>query len=61
VRGRASLAAPIQAPTRERLGIAYARDRADLADAIDAEIEAPRESGEFARLRAAWPGTEMIA
>jgi ABC-type amino acid transport substrate-binding protein len=61
VRDRASLAVPLQAPTRERLGIAYARDRADLADAIDAEIQALRETGEFARLQAAWPGTEMTA
>jgi polar amino acid transport system substrate-binding protein len=58
VRDRAALAVPLQAPTRERLGIAYAKDRADLADAIDAEIEALRNSGEFARLQAAWPGTE---
>jgi polar amino acid transport system substrate-binding protein len=61
VRGRASLAVPLQAPTRERLGIAYARDRADLADAIDAEIQALRETGEFARLQAAWAGTQMTA
>jgi polar amino acid transport system substrate-binding protein len=59
VRDRASLAVPMQAPTRERLGIAYARDRTDLADAIDAEIAALRDSGEFARLQAGWPGTEM--
>jgi ABC-type amino acid transport substrate-binding protein len=51
------LEAGLQAPTRERLGIAYAKDRADLAEAIDAEIEALRENGEFARLQAAWPGT----
>ncbi len=61
VRGRASLAVPLQAPTRERLGIAYAKDRADLAKAIDAEIQVLRETGEFARLQAAWPGTEMTA
>jgi ABC-type amino acid transport substrate-binding protein len=52
---------PLQAPTRERLGIAYAKDRADLADAIDAEIEGLRENGEFARLQAAWPGTQASA
>jgi polar amino acid transport system substrate-binding protein len=61
VRDRAPLAVPLQAPTRERLGIAYAKDRADLADAIDTEVQALRDSGEFARLQAAWPGTEMTA
>ena len=61
VRDRASLAVPLQAPTRERLGIAYAKDRADLAEAIDAEIQALRASGEFARLQAAWPGTAATA
>jgi len=61
VRDRASLAVPLQAPTRERLGIAYAKDRADLADVIDAEIQALRATGEFARLQAAWPGTERTA
>jgi polar amino acid transport system substrate-binding protein len=61
VRDRASLAVPLQAPTRERLGIAYAKDRTDLADAIDAEIQALRDNGAFARLQAAWPGTEMTA
>jgi ABC-type amino acid transport substrate-binding protein len=52
---------PLQAPTRERLGIAYAKDRADLAESIDAEIQALRETGEFAQLQAAWPGTQMTA
>jgi polar amino acid transport system substrate-binding protein len=61
VRDRAPLAVSLQAPTRERLGIAYAKDRADLADAIDTEVQALRDSGEFARLQAAWPGTEMTA
>jgi len=41
----------------EPLGIAYAQERADLCDAVDATIEALRESGEFAKLQAAWPGT----
>jgi ABC-type amino acid transport substrate-binding protein len=28
-----------------------------MAHAVDAAIEALRESGEFAKLQAAWPGT----
>jgi ABC-type amino acid transport substrate-binding protein len=47
----------MQVPTHEQLGIAYAPERADLCEAVDAAIEALRESGEFAKLQAAWPGT----
>jgi polar amino acid transport system substrate-binding protein len=56
-RERPELAIAMQIPTHERLGIAYAPERADLCDAVDATIEALRESGEFAKLQAAWPGT----
>jgi ABC-type amino acid transport substrate-binding protein len=35
----------------------YAPERADLCDTVDATIEALRESGEFAKLQAAWLGT----
>ena len=51
----------MQMPTHERLGIAYAADRADLCDAVDAAIDALRESGEFAKLRAAWLSTGAAA
>lgn len=54
------LAAAMQIPTQERLGIAYAPDRADLCDHVDATIEALRESGEFAKLQDAWPGTGVV-
>jgi ABC-type amino acid transport substrate-binding protein len=56
-RERTDLAVAMQVPTREKLGIAYAPERADLCDAVDAAIAALQESGEFARLQAAWPGT----
>jgi polar amino acid transport system substrate-binding protein len=56
-RERPELTVAMQIPTHERLGIAYAPERADLCDAVDATIEALRESGEFAKLQAAWPGT----
>ncbi len=60
-RERRELAVALQIPTHERLGIAYAPDRADLCDAVDAAIEALRQSGEFAKLQAAWPGTDATA
>jgi polar amino acid transport system substrate-binding protein len=56
-RERPALAVAMQIPTQEQLGIAYAPESADLCDAVDATIEALRESGEFAKLQAAWPGT----
>ena len=56
-RERPELAIAMQVPTHERLGIACAPERADLCDAIDVTIEALRESGEFAKLQAARPGT----
>ena len=56
-RERPDLAVAMQVPTHEQLGIAYAPERVDLCDAVDAAIEALHESGEFAKLQAAWPGT----
>ena len=58
-RERNDLAIAMQVPTHERLGIAYAPERADLCDAVDAAIEALRESGEFATLQAAWLDTAV--
>jgi polar amino acid transport system substrate-binding protein len=60
-RERPELAIVMQIPTHERLGIAYAPERADLCDAVDAAIEELRKSGEFAKLQAAWPGTGVAA
>jgi polar amino acid transport system substrate-binding protein len=56
-RERPDLLVAMQMPTHERLGIAFALERADLCDVVDAAIDALRESGEFAKLQAAWPGT----
>jgi polar amino acid transport system substrate-binding protein len=56
-RERPNLAVAMQMPTHERLGIAYAPERADLGDAVDAAIEALRENGEFAKLQAVWSVT----
>jgi ABC-type amino acid transport substrate-binding protein len=60
-RERSDLSVVMQMPTHERLGIAYAPDRADLCNAVDATIEVLRESGEFAKLQGAWPGTGASA
>ena len=56
---RSDLAVVMQEPTNERLGIAFAPDNTDLRDAVDAAIEQLRASGEFARLQANWPGTQV--
>jgi polar amino acid transport system substrate-binding protein len=58
VQDRPGLAVVMQEPTHERLGIAFAPDRTDLCDAVDAAIEELRASGEFAQLQANWHGTE---
>lgn len=58
-RERPELAVVMQMPTHERLGIAYAAGRADLRDAVDAAINELRQDGTFAKLQAAWPGTEV--
>jgi polar amino acid transport system substrate-binding protein len=60
-RGRPDLAVVMQVPTHERLGIAYAPERADLCEAVDAVIEALRQDGTLAKLQAAWPGTSASA
>jgi len=60
-RERPDLAVAMQMPTHERLGIAYAPERADLCDTIDSVIEDLRESGAFAKLRAAWLGIGAAA
>jgi ABC-type amino acid transport substrate-binding protein len=44
----------MQVPTCEKLGIAFAKDRADLCGAVDAAIRTLRDNGTFARLQARW-------
>jgi ABC-type amino acid transport substrate-binding protein len=51
----------MQAPTHEQLGIAYAPERVDLCEAVDAVIDALRQDGTLAKLQAAWPGTSVSA
>jgi hypothetical protein len=44
----------MQVPTHEKPGIAFARDSADLHDAVDAAIQKLHANGEFARLQSRW-------
>ena len=58
VKDRPDLAVALEAPTGERLGVAFAPERADLCEAVDTAIQELRASGEFAKLQAKWPGVE---
>jgi len=54
VQDRPQLAVPLEVPTHERLGIAFARDNAALCAAVNRALEALRASGAFARIEARW-------
>jgi ABC-type amino acid transport substrate-binding protein len=54
VEDRPKLAVALEVPTRERLGIAFAKGNAGLCEAVDRALTALRASGEFARLEARW-------
>jgi ABC-type amino acid transport substrate-binding protein len=54
VKDRPKLAVALQVPTRERLGIAFAKDNAGLCDGVNQALSAVRANGEFARLKARW-------
>ena len=54
VKDRPQLTVPLQVPTREKLGIAFAKDNASLRDQVDAALTAVRNNDEFARLQARW-------
>ena len=54
VRDRPQLHVAMQVPTGEKLGIAFANDRADLCEAVDSAIRALRSNGTFARLNERW-------
>jgi polar amino acid transport system substrate-binding protein len=58
VKDRPDLSVALKAPTGERLGVAFAPDRADLCEAVDEAIQELRANGAFAKLQADWPGTE---
>jgi ABC-type amino acid transport substrate-binding protein len=54
VKGRPQLSVPLQVPTHEKLGIAFATDNRDLCDAVNRALATLRSNGEFARLQARW-------
>jgi len=57
VKDRPRLSVPLQVPTHEKLGIAYAKSNVALRDAIAGALAKLRGNGEFARLEARWfPG-----
>jgi ABC-type amino acid transport substrate-binding protein len=51
---RPRLVVPLEVPTHERLGIAFAKDNAALYAAVNRALKALRASGEFARIKARW-------
>ena len=44
----------LEVPTREKLGIAFAKENQPLCEAVDGALARLRENGEFARLQARW-------
>jgi ABC-type amino acid transport substrate-binding protein len=54
VKGRPQLSVPLQVPTHEKLGIAFAKDNRELCDAVNRALATLRANGEFARLQARW-------
>jgi len=51
---RPPLAVPLEVPTHEKLGIAFAKDNEALCDAVNGALAKLRNNGEFARLKARW-------
>ena len=51
---RPALSVAIEVPTREKLGIAFAKQNQALCEAVNRALAALRENGEFARLQARW-------
>jgi ABC-type amino acid transport substrate-binding protein len=54
VKDRPRLAVPLEVPTHERLGIAFAKDNVALCDAVNGALVTLRGNGELARLEARW-------
>jgi len=51
---RPRLAVPLEVPTHEQLGIAFAKDNEALCAAVNGALATLRGNGEFARLQARW-------
>jgi polar amino acid transport system substrate-binding protein len=54
VKDRPRLSVPLQVPTHEKLGIAFAKDNDALRAAVNHALATLRGNGEFARLEARW-------
>jgi len=54
VKNRPALSVAIEVPTREKLGIAFAKQNQALCEAVNRALAALRANGEFARLQARW-------
>jgi polar amino acid transport system substrate-binding protein len=54
VRDRQQLSVPLQVPTHEKLGIAFARDNEDLCDEVDIALTTLLGNGELAKLKERW-------
>jgi polar amino acid transport system substrate-binding protein len=51
---RPQLAVPMQVPTHEQLGVAFAKDNGELCETFNRALEDIRKSGELARLQTRW-------
>jgi polar amino acid transport system substrate-binding protein len=54
VKDRPRLAVPLEVPTHELLGIAFAKDNVALCDAVNGALVTLRGNGDLARLEAHW-------
>ena len=54
VKDRPRLAVPLEVPTHEQLGIAFAKDNVALCDAVNGALVTLRGNGELVRLEAHW-------
>ena len=54
VKDRPRLSVPLQVPTHEKLGIAFAKDNEALCADVNRALATLRSNGEFARIQARW-------
>ena len=54
VKNRPQLAVGLEVPTREQLGIAFAKQNHPLCEAVNRALATLHDNGEFARLQARW-------